>query len=78
MKIYDKYMYFLQFSAFFSEMWDTKRQIQFTKFRHNTINIKHTKFDVNVSEMQNPFDFCGRSQPWGENIQKPLLTLETF
>ena len=32
---------------------DTKRQIQFKGIRYNTINVKDTKFDVNVSEMQN-------------------------
>ena len=56
-------------------MWDIKLQIQFTGIRRNTINIKNTKTDVNVSETQNPVDFRGTFQPCGENIQRPLLTL---
>ena len=59
-------------------MWDTKGLIQFKEIRHNTINIKITKFDVNVSEMQNPVHLCGRFQPWGENIQSPFVTLENI
>ena len=41
-------------------MWDTKRKILFKGMRHNTMNVKNTKFDVNVFEMQNPVDFSGR------------------
>ena len=61
---------------FFSTMWDTKRQFRLKGIRHNTINVNHTKFDVNVSEMQNPVDFCSTFQPWCENIQSPFLILE--
>ena len=34
-----------------------KRQKQFKGIRYNTIKVKNTKFDVNVSELQNPVDF---------------------
>ena len=38
-------------------MCDAKRQIQFKGARHNTINVKNTKFDVNVSEVQTQLTF---------------------
>ena len=70
---------FLYFSAFFSIMWETKCQIQLKGIRHNRINVeKNTKFDFNVSQMQNPVDFYGRFQPWSENIPGPFLILENF
>ena len=56
-------------------MWDIKRQTQFTGIRHYKINIRSKEIDVNVSEMQNPIDFCGRFQPWDENIQRLFVTL---
>ena len=60
-----------------STMWDTKRQIQFKEIRHNKLNVKkNTKFDGNVSDMQNPVAFYSRFQPCSENIQNPYLTLE--
>ena len=55
-------------------MWDKNRQ--FKEIRHNTINVKNTKFDVNISEMQNPVEFYGRFQPWSKIIQIPFVTLE--
>ena len=46
---------FLKFSDLFSTMLDIKDQIQFMGIRRDTINIKSTKFHVNVS------DCCGLS-----------------
>ena len=54
---------------FLSTTWDSKRQIQFKEIRHNAINVKNTKSDVNVYEMQNPVEFYGRFQTWSEIIQ---------
>ena len=56
------------FSAFFSTLWD--KNVKFS-----SRELKNTKFDVNVSEMQNPVDFNVRFQSWSENIQSPFLGL---
>ena len=74
MEFYDKKILVVFF--FFSTMWDTKSQIQFKGIRSNTINVKNTKFDINLSETQNPVDFYSIFQPWSENIQSPFLTPE--
>ena len=57
-------------------MWDIIRQINNMELDVIRLTCKSTKFDVNVSDMQNPVDFCGRFQLLGENIQNPFLTLE--
>ena len=56
-------------------MWDTKRQIQFKGIKHSTINVKNTKFDVNISERSNPVDFLWQISTL-EQKQSPFVTLE--
>ena len=44
-------------SCFLLDNMGHKTSISVHGFRHDTINIKRTKFDVNVSQMRNPVDF---------------------
>ena len=52
------------------------RHIHFKGIRHDTINVKKIKNDVNVSETYNPVNFYGRFQLWNKNIQSLFLTME--
>ena len=75
MEFYNKKMLIVCF--FFSIMWDIKCLFQFTGIRRDTINVKGTKFDINVSQMQNPIDFTGEKHSKSIFNSGECLMIET-
>ena len=59
-------------------MWDIKCQIQITGIRRDTINIKSTKFGVNVSEMQKSYGLSWQISTLGPEHLKSVLKSGDF